>query len=76
MHLSSRTIVVLILLLNLLVAGLGVAEGMVRASVEEERRTRLPIDTRYCLPRDPNPVPAQGAPAVVGTLAAPPADGQ
>ena len=74
MHLSSRTIVVLILLLNLLVAGLGVAEGIVRASAEEERQTRIPIDTRYCLPHDPAPAP--GGPAAVGTLPASPADGR
>ena len=56
MKCSSQMILTLVFLVNVFVAGMGVMKSIVQSYEESERQTSIPLNWRYRLPHDPEPV--------------------
>jgi hypothetical protein len=67
MRLSAPTILIAATLVNLVPAGLGLAQSLIRSCEESERMTSIPADWRYRSPRYPDSIDAQLAAANPGS---------
>ncbi len=55
MKLSLQTILLILFMVNLFLAGMGIMESMIRSSEESERMTHIPADWRYRAPHSLQP---------------------
>jgi hypothetical protein len=63
MKISAQTVLVIVFVLNLFLAGLGLLDSLITSSTESEMMTRMPAEWRYRMSREPLSVTSEGVKA-------------